>query len=84
MDIENNNETKTKKRTLKTKSDYNRTYYEKHKNKLIEKGCEKVTCELCEKVLTINHIKQHKNGTQCKKRQIKNKYEKWLKSQEDV
>ncbi len=83
MDIENNNEMKTKKRIIKTKSDYNRTYYEKNKDRIIQQGCKKVICDLCEKTLTINHIKDHKNGTQCKKRQQRNKYEKWLKTQEE-
>lgn len=53
----------SKKEALKQ---YNATYYNKNKEKLISKLCEKVECNICGRTITMNNLKLHKRKPICK------------------
>jgi hypothetical protein len=60
------------KKPRKTKSEYNKTYYEKKKETLINNGCRKVECPECHKVVTKNNLRYHVKSNLCLKRQFLN------------
>ena len=66
------------------KKQYNKTFYEKHKERLIADSCQRVECPLCCKMVTKKGLKNHKETKLCKKIRTKNKYEEWLKNEESL
>jgi len=44
-------------------------YYQKNKQTLIERGCEKMKCEKCEKMISRNYMSIHLKSKLCKKRE---------------
>ena len=49
---------------------YNKSYYEMNKQKILKKYAEKVECEFCKKIVTSNYLKQHLKTAICEKRRI--------------
>ena len=49
---------------------YNKSYYEKNKQKIQEKYAVKVECEFCKKIVTSNYLKQHLKTAICENRRI--------------
>jgi hypothetical protein len=69
-------EDKKIRKPRKTKSEYNRTYYEKKKDKLITNGCTKTECPNCLKVISKNNLRCHLKTKLCAKRIMKKTEEK--------
>lgn len=46
---------------------YQRQYYLKNKERLIKNGCVKVTCDLCNKIVSKNNLKRHQKTKLCMK-----------------
>jgi len=68
----------------KTRKDYNKKYYEKNKEQIIKYICEKKECSLCGKNIARKTMKNHQKTNLCKKICLKNKYEKWLKDENET
>lgn len=50
-----------------------RQYYKDNREKMIERGCAKVKCDKCDKIVSLNFLNSHKKTRLCEKRQnIKN------------
>ena len=49
------------------KKQYNKTYYEKHKQEISNKLCCKVVCNLCGRTVIKNNIQSHKKREICKR-----------------
>ncbi len=45
-------------------------YYLVHKEELIKRGCEKVKCDKCDKLITRNRLQKHQETKNCLKRSI--------------
>ena len=67
----------------KTKKDYNKTYYEKNRRKIINSACEKIQCDKCDKFITRKGIQCHQKTKLCKKLQLENKFEQFMKLEEN-
>ena len=51
---------------------YNQTYYQKNKEWITRKHYEKINCEICNKVITRQHISTHHKSKRCRYRKIQN------------
>ena len=60
--------------TKEERKEYNKKYYNDNKKNIIEKACNKLKCELCNREITLNGYKRHTSTKLCKNTQEKNKY----------
>ena len=49
---------------------YNKEYYEKNRNKILQKACSKVKCEFCDRNIILNNLLKHQQSSICKKKSI--------------
>ena len=54
--------------TPEERKEYNKRYYETNKKKILDKACEKVTCEFCGRNVIRNNILSHYNLSICHRR----------------
>ena len=58
---------------------YNKEYYLKNKEKIIDNGCKKVQCEFCDRTVIKNNLLIHQKLPICKRKaQLKNDNKKRL------
>ena len=57
-----------------TRKNYNKQYYEKNKNKILEKLTSKVNCEFCSRQVSFANLQKYYLLKICKATQDKNKY----------
>ena len=57
-----------------TRKNYNKQYYEKNKNKILEKLTSKVNCEFCNRQVSFANLQKHYVLPICKATQLKNNY----------
>ena len=57
-----------------SRQNYNKQYYEKNKNKILEKLTSKVNCEFCNRQVSFANLQKHYVLPICKTTQDKNKY----------
>ena len=56
------------------RKNYNKQYYEKNKNKILEKLTSKVNCEFCNRTVSYANLAKHYVLPICKATQDKNRY----------
>mgnify|MGYP003386052865 CR=1 FL=1 len=49
---------------------YQKNYYQANRQKLIDYGCNKIQCDLCNRTIARNQMRKHKLTKICKKSQI--------------
>ncbi len=54
-----------------SRKDYNKSYYMKHKETILEKACKKVQCEFCGRYVISNNFNKHTTTDICKRHQLK-------------
>lgn len=64
--------------TPEERKEYNKEYYERNKHKIMEKACEKVTCDLCGRMVIRNNLTSHYKLNICQRTRTLNE---WKKSQ---
>ena len=57
--------------TQEKRKDYNKKYYEKNRQKVIDYMCEKIECTFCKRKVCRNFYDQHKQTAICKNRVLK-------------
>ncbi len=50
------------------RKEYNKTYYLKNKTVIIGKGCTKVKCEFCDRLVIKNNLLKHQTLPICKRK----------------
>jgi hypothetical protein len=58
--------------TPEERKEYNKTYYENNKVKIIQKGCEKMKCPFCERIIIKNNLLKHSKLEICQRKQQEN------------
>jgi|SaaInlStandDraft_4_1057021.scaffolds.fasta_scaffold32595_3 hypothetical protein len=51
---------------------YNQNYYYKNKDWITQKHYEKIKCEICNKVISRQHIANHHKSKRCRQRNTQN------------
>ena len=53
--------------------EYNKQYYQKHKEAILDKATTKITCQFCNRVVSNNNLQKHYTLPICTNTQSKNK-----------
>ena len=53
--------------------EYNKQYYQQHKNEILEKPTKKIMCQFCNRVVSNNNLQKHYTLPICTNTQSKNK-----------
>ena len=53
------------KEIKQTKQEYAKEYYQTNKQKIIDRGCQKVQCDLCLRIITRNSLSKHMSSSLC-------------------
>ena len=48
------------------RKNYNKTYYQSNRDKILKKACEKITCEFCQRKVISNNLLKHQKTDLCK------------------
>lgn len=80
MEIQNDAENVVNEKVIKPKFDkksyndtYNKAYYEKNREKLLEKACMKVQCPKCNRMMNYNRLNKHIGSKICMNTYNRNK-----------
>ena len=59
--------TLTKEQIKLNKDNYNKSYYEKNKQRILDKKKQKLECKYCKSLVSKNDINKHYNTIKCRK-----------------
>lgn len=51
---------------LEMRKNYNKSYYQTNRNKILQKACTKMTCEFCQRKVISNNLLKHQKTALCK------------------
>ena len=60
--------------TPEDRKEYNKNYYQQNREKALNKGCVRVTCPCCERIITKNRYLAHLKTDLCKRTQLNENY----------
>ena len=54
--------------------EYNKQYYQKHKEDILTRATAKIQCQFCNRIVSNNNLQKHFTLPICKNTQLKNKF----------
>lgn len=51
------------------RKEYNKMYYQKNKEQILERACKKMQCEFCQRSVIAYNFQKHQNTDICRRRQ---------------